>query len=194
MRPLRTLGMMLLSLTLGGAAAAQNNGSRSQTLQPGDRQQTSQRGAAWLQNQVRKELVMLPFLSVFDHLQFKIDGDKVTLLGEVSRPSLKSDAENVVKKIEGVATVDNRIEVLPNSPSDDRLRVALYRSIFGDSALYRYAMQVVPPIQIIVNNGRVTLEGVVDNAGDKNFAYIRANSVPGVFSVTNNLQVEKESR
>lgn len=194
MRPLRTLGMMLLSLTLGAAAAAQNNGSRSQMLQPGDRQQTSQRGAEWLQNQVRKELVMLPFLSVFDHLQFKIDGDKVTLFGQVSRPSLKSDAENVVKKIEGVSMVDNRIEVLPNSPSDDRLRVALYRSIFGDSALYRYAMQVVPPIQIIVNNGRVTLEGVVDNAGDKNFAYIRANSVPGVFSVTNNLQVEKESR
>jgi hyperosmotically inducible protein len=116
------------------------------------------------------------------------------LLGQVSRPSLKSDAESVVKKVEGVASVDNQIEILPNSPSDDRLRLALYRSIFTDGVLYRYGIQAVPPIHLIVNNGHVTLEGVVANENEKNLAYIKANSVPGIFSVTNNLQVENAAK
>src|SRR6266849_2138921 len=129
---------------------------------------------AWLQKEVRHELLMLPYYSVFDNLEYRIDGDRVILSGQVMRPVLKSDAENAVKKIEGVSKVVNHIEVLPVSFHDDRLRRAVYRSIY-----------------IIVNGGNVTLEGVVDNEMDKNVANIQANSVPGVFSVTNHLRVVK---
>jgi len=115
----------------------------------------------------------------------------VTLTGQVSRPTLKSDAENVVKQIEGVEKVVNQIEVLPVSPNDDRLRMAVYRTIYGHVALNRYALRAVPPIHIIVKNGNVTLEGVVANEADRNIANIQANSVPGVFAVTNNLRVDK---
>ena len=147
---------------------------------------------AWnrVEREVRHELVTLPFYGVFDNLAFKVDGGTVTLLGQVSRPTLKTDAERVVRSIEGVESVINRIEVLPLSPYDDRIRLATYRTIYGNTALNRYALQAVPPIHIIVKNGNVTLEGVVANEGDKNIADIRARSVPGVFSVTNNLRVE----
>jgi hyperosmotically inducible periplasmic protein len=111
-------------------------------------------------------------------------------MGQVTRPTLKSDAERVVKDIEGVEQVTNNIEVLPLSPNDDRIRLAAYRAIYGQTALNRYALNAIPPIHIIVNNGKLTLEGVVANEGDKNIAGIQANSVPGVFSVTNNLRVE----
>jgi hyperosmotically inducible protein len=144
-----------------------------------------------IQKEVRHELVMLPYLGVFDNLAYKVDGYNVSLMGQVSRPSLKSDAENVVKRIEGVEHVDNQIEVLPTSPMDDQLRRRLYRSIYGYPALQKYAMGVQQPIRIIVKNGHVTLEGVVDNEGDKNIANIRANSVSGIFSVANHLQVVK---
>jgi len=127
---------------------------------------------------------------VFDNLQYQVEGDKVTLSGQVTRPTLKSDAEGVVKSIEGVASVTNNIEVLPLSPMDDQLRRSLYRAIYGYDALSRYSIQAVPSIHIIVKNGNVTLEGVVDNEGDKNLANIRANQVPNVFSVKNNLVVE----
>ena len=147
---------------------------------------------AWnrVEREVRHELVTLPFYGVFDNLAFQVDGGTVTLLGQVSRPTLKTDAERVVKSIEGVERVINRIEVLPLSPYDDRIRLATYRAIYGNTALNRYALQAVPPIHIIVKNGNVTLEGVVANEGDKNIADIQARSVPGVFSVTNNLRVE----
>ena len=134
---------------------------------------------------------MLPYLGVFDNLAYKVDGYNVTLMGQVTRPTLKSDAGNVVKRIEGVENVDNQIEVLPPSPMDDRLRRQLYRAIYGFPALQKYALGVQQPIRIIVKSGKVTLEGVVDNEGDKNIANIRANGVPGIFSVTNNLQVVK---
>jgi hyperosmotically inducible protein len=146
-----------------------------------------------LEKEIRHELVMLPYYNVFDWLTFKVDGSKVTLMGQVVRPTLKSDAERVVKNIEGVESVDNRIEVLPVSPNDDRLRIALFRAIYGHPTLQRYAIQSVPPIHIIVKNGQVTLEGVVASKADKDIAGIQANSVPGVFSVTNNLRVEGES-
>jgi hyperosmotically inducible protein len=146
-----------------------------------------------LEKEIRHELVMLPYYNVFDWLTFKVDGSKVTLMGQVVRPTLKSDAERVVKNIEGVESVDNRIEVLPVSPNDDRLRIALFRAIYGHPSLQRYAIQSVPPIHIIVKNGQVTLEGVVASKADKDIAGIQANSVPGVFSVTNNLRVEGES-
>ena len=144
-----------------------------------------------IQKEVRHELIMLPWLNVFDNLAYKVEGYNVTLLGQVTTPSLKSDAESAVKKIEGVEKVDNQIEVLPTSPMDDQIRRRLYRAIYGYSPLQRYALPVVKPIRIIVKGGRVTLEGVVDNQGDKNMAGIRASGVSGTFSVTNNLVVVK---
>ncbi len=140
--------------------------------------------------EVRHELVMLPYYGVFDNLSYRIDGDTVTLMGEVTRPTLKSDAGNVVKNIEGVGRVVNNIEVLPLSPNDDQIRLQEYRAIYGQPSLNRYALNAVPPIHIIVNNGKVTLEGIVASEGDKNIAGIQANGVPGVFSVTNNLRIE----
>lgn len=140
---------------------------------------------------IRKELVTLPFYSVFDNLAFRLDGDKVTLFGQVSRPSLKTDSERVVKQVENVVVVDNQIEVLPNSPNDDRIRLRTYRAIYSKPQLQRYAMQAVPPIHIIVKNGNVALEGVVANQGDKIVAGIAANGVSGVFGVTNNLISEQ---
>jgi hyperosmotically inducible protein len=142
--------------------------------------------------EVRHEILTLPFFGVFDNITYKVEGYKVTLMGQASRPSLKKDIENVVKKIEGVEQVDNQIEVLPTSNMDDQLRVALYRAIYGYPSLERYAMPVNRPIRIIVKNGHVTLEGVVDNEGDKNLVNMRANSVSNVFSVTNNLRVVKD--
>ena len=144
-----------------------------------------------LEREVRHELVTLPYYDVFDNLEYRIDGDQVTLSGQVVRPTLKSGAENVVKNIEGVEKVTNNIEVLPLSPNDDRLRIAVYRAIYGHTALQRYSIRSVPPIHIIVKNGNVTLEGVVANEGDKNIANIQANGVSGVFSVKNNLKVER---
>ena len=144
-----------------------------------------------LEREVRHELVTLPYYDVFDNLEYRIDGEQVTLSGQVVRPTLKSGAENVVKNIEGVEKVTNNIEVLPLSPNDDRLRVAIYRAIYGHPALQRYSVRSVPPIHIIVKSGSLTLEGVVANEGDKNIANIQANGVSGVFSVKNNLRVEK---
>lgn len=154
-------------------------------------QEVSQKAVERIQKEVRHELLMLPYLGVFDNLAYKVEGYNVTLYGQVTRPTLKSDAGNVVKKIEGVEKVDNQIEVLPGSPSDDRIRLRLYRAIYGYEPFQRYAMPVVKPIRIVVKNGHVTLEGVVDNEADKNIAGIRANGVPGIFSVTNNLVVAK---
>jgi hyperosmotically inducible protein len=154
-----------------------------------DRGQTSSRSQERIIKEVRHELLMLPWFGVFDNIAFKVDGSTVTLYGQVVRPSLKSDAENAVKHIEGVEKVINQIEVLPTSPMDDRLRLELYRAIYGYPALEKYALGVQKPIRIIVKNGHVTLEGLVDNEADKNLAGLRANSVPGIFSVTNNLQV-----
>jgi hyperosmotically inducible protein len=141
--------------------------------------------------EVRHEILMLPFFGVFDNISFRVDQGRVSLFGQVSRPTLKSDAENVVKRIEGVSGVDNQIEVLPLSPNDDRLRLRLFRAIYGYGPLQRYALGAVRPIRIIVKNGNVTLEGVVANEGDRNLVNIRANGVPGVFQVKNNLEVEK---
>ncbi len=150
----------------------------------------SQRGEQRIVREVRHELNMLPYYTVFDNLAYQVQGTTVLLVGQVTRPTLKSDAENAVKGIEGVERVDNRIEVLPPSPMDDRIRLAEFRAIYGSPQLNRYAVQAVPSVHIIVKNGHVTLEGVVANEGDKNVANIQAKSVPGVFSVTDNLRVE----
>lgn len=155
-----------------------------------NRDQLSPKGQERIIREVRHELLMLPYFGVFDNIAFKAEGPNVTLLGQVVRPSLKSDAENAVKHIEGVERVDNQIEVLPPSSMDDGLRIRLYREIYGYPALEKYAMGVQKPIRIIVKNGHVALEGVVDSEADKNLAGLRANGVPGIFSVTNNLRVE----
>jgi hyperosmotically inducible protein len=151
----------------------------------------SRAGQDRIVKEVRHELVMLPYYGVFDNLVFRVDGSTVTLLGQVTRPTLKSDAENVVKKLEGVDKVVNKIEVLPLSPNDDRIRREVYRKVFSQPPLDMYSLRAVPPIHIIVNNGKVTLEGVVASEADKNVAGIQANGVSGVFAVTNNLRVEK---
>ena len=139
--------------------------------------------------EVRHELLMLPYFGVFDNIAFKVNGYEVTLLGQVVRPSLKSDAENAVKRIEGVEKVDNQIEVLPPSNMDDRIRLQVFQAIYRYPALQKYELGVQKPIRIIVKSGHVTLEGVVDSESDKNLAGVRANTVPGTFAVTNNLQV-----
>ena len=160
-------------------------------IAPAGEGQGSDRTTARIQKEVLHELTMLPFLTVFDNLAFKVEGDKVVLLGQVVNPVNKIDAEKAIKGIEGVEQVDNRIEVLPVSPMDDRLRRALLRAIYGFAPLQKYDMGVIKPIRIIVKNGHVTLEGIVDSQTDKDSAGLRANSVPGIFSVTNNLRVAK---
>jgi hyperosmotically inducible protein len=155
----------------------------------------SQKSIDRIYKEVRHELVMLPYYGVFDNLSYKVDSDgTVTLLGQVARPTLKSDAENAVKRIEGVEKVVNHIEVLPTSINDDQIRRATYRAIYGNEVLSEYQLRAVPPIHIIVNNGNVTLEGVVARQMDKQIAGMQANGVHGVFSVTNNLVVEEQEK
>jgi hyperosmotically inducible protein len=150
-------------------------------------------GDVQLAKKVRKELVTLPWYGVFDNLAYEIDGSTVTLYGQVVQPSTRKDAERRVAKLRGVERVVNNIEVLPLSGFDDDIRARTYRALFGfNSPLFRYGRGVNPSIHIIVNNGRVTLEGVVANEGDRRFAYALANGVSGVFAVTNNLRAENE--
>ncbi len=143
-----------------------------------------------LGRQVRHELVMLPYYSVFDNFTYQVDGSTVVLAGQVTRPTLKSGAERVVERVEGVGKVVNKIEVLPLSSSDDQIRWQVFRAIYQDSVLSRYAWQAVPPIHIVVRDGHVTLEGVVNASMERAVANARANAVAGVFSVVNNLRVE----
>ncbi len=181
----RSALLLAVSLVLAILASSQDNRQTGAL---------SQKGVDRIVREVHHELVMLPFYGVFDNLAYKVDPDgTVTLLGQVARPTLKSDAENSVKRIEGVEKVVNNIEVLPTSFNDDRIRRATYRAIYGNSVLNQYQLRAVPPIHIIVKNGNVTLEGVVARQMDKQIAEVQAKSVQGVFSVTNNLQVEEEN-
>lgn len=152
----------------------------------------TERARTNLMEKIRHELVMMPYYDVFDWIEYRLDPDyTVTLGGWVTRPTLKSEAEQRVKGIEGIEAVHNQIEVLPPSPNDDRIRRAVYRSVFSATGLSRYGLAPVPSIHIIVNGGHVTLAGVVRTEADKNIAGIRANQVSGVFSVANKLYVEK---
>jgi osmotically-inducible protein OsmY len=178
-----SLSALLVMFLFSGAAAAYAQKS-------GPPQKGSPTYESWLKNEVRHQLVMLPWYSVFDNLEYSVDGYNVTLEGQVTQPILKSEAESAVKHIEGVEQVTNNIEVLPLSTMDEQIRRAEYRAIFGFAPLFRYSEQAVPPIHIIVKNGHVTLVGVVSSEGDKNAAGIRAKIVPNVFSVTNNLKVD----
>jgi BON domain-containing protein len=182
------LSIMLVAPIVAAAAVA------AAPIPQDKRQRREEKYRERLAKEVRHQLVMLPWYSVFDNLVFQVNGDKVTLFGQVTRPTLKSDAEAAVKSIEGVASVVNNIEVLPLSPMDDQLRRDLFRAIYGDPGLQKFAIQAVPSIHIIVKNGNVTLEGVVDNEMDKNLANLRASQVPNVFSVKNNLVVAGNSK
>jgi hyperosmotically inducible periplasmic protein len=164
----------------------------SAVLTAAGQQQASSRDVERIKREVMHEVLMLPYYDVFDAIGYSVQDRTVTLMGAVTRPSLKQDTENAVKGIEGVEKVINNIEVLPPSPSDDRLRLQLYRTIYGFPSLEKYALSSVKPIRIIVRNGHVSLEGVVDSEQDKNMAGIRANTVPGIFSVKNNLQVSSQ--
>lgn len=175
----------VLSIAMAGIGAARNSDGAAQEATGPQRMQDR------ISREVFHELVMLPQLSIFDNLQYKVDGNKVTLMGQVRNAILKDSAEKVVKKIEGVESVDNQIEILPPSPNDDRIRREVARAIFNDDRLFHYSMGSVPPIHIIVKGGHVSLEGVVDSQADKDAATIRAKGVPGVFSVENHLQVQK---
>ena len=173
-----------ITLTLAGAfLLVPFAGAATGTTQKKD-------GLTRLEQEVRHELVMLPWFGVFDNLEFQVNGDHVILSGQVTRPTLRSSAENVVKRIEGVERITNNIEVLPLSRFDDDIRVAAYRSIYGFGPLNRYALGAQPPIRIIVKNGAITLHGVVANEGDANLAYMRARQVPFAFEVKNNLRLE----
>ena len=151
-------------------------------------------GADAMAKEVRHELVMLPYYGVFDNLAYRVDGARVMLFGQVTHPSLKSDAENAVRRIEGVASVDNHIEVLPVSRNDDRIRMATYQAIYSRGSLQRYRLNAVLPIHIIVKDGNITLEGMVASESEKNLAGISANGVNGAFSLKNNLEAEKVQR
>ncbi len=194
--------VMLCFVVLGSAQQTPPASSSNQTVQtqPSSAAQSqaanetlSPESQDRLVREVRHELIMLPYFGVFDNLSFRIQGRTVILEGQVVQPVVKSDAGNSVKHIEGVEKVVNNIEVLPASPMDDRIRRAAYRSIYSYGPLFKYGGMAVPPIHIIVRNGRITLEGVVDSEADKNLAGMRANQVPGTFQITNNLRVVPSS-
>lgn len=184
-RRLKKLLMILVTISIMTPAVARGAIDKG-ALQAGAR--------THIINEVRHELATLPYYGVFDWLEFEVNPDNtVVLRGQVVRPTTKSEAESRVRSIDGVSKVVNEIEVLPLSPEDDRLRLALYRTLYNwDSPLFRYATQSVPPIHIIVKNGRAELKGVVASKADADLALIRAKGVPGLFDVKNELQVETD--
>lgn len=211
MKPCRTLVVALI-LVAAMPLLAQNNSKQSHNIPQKTEQnlnnpqataaipvipgvKISEKGLsiaeARIVREVRHELLMDPYYSVFDDLRYRVHGYDVELLGAVNNPVIKSDAEARVKRIEGVEKVTNNIEILPPSPVDQRIREEAYRQIFSFDGLSRYSWEAAPSIHIIVKNGRITLMGVVDTQADKSAAAIQANSVPGVFSVQNDLVVAK---
>lgn len=151
---------------------------------------TNQDSNPKLEKEVRHQLSMLPWYGVFDNLEFSVNGNEVTLAGQVLKPTTKDDAETAVKKIDGVGRVINNITVLPLSPMDNQIRQEVYRAIFSEPTLNRYSLGANPTIHIVVDNGNVTLTGYVEREADRSLAVMRAKSVPGVFSVTNSLRAE----
>ncbi|SRR6266851_2231230 len=177
----RILGILIMFGITASMSASASNG-----------QEGSVRNYGFTES-IRKQLARLPYYGVFDNLAFELNGDTVVLYGQVVRPATRKEAERRVAKMEGVQRVINRIEVLPPSSLDDSIRRRVYNAVFRTGGLYRYAMGANPSIHIVVNRGRVSLEGVVSSKMDSQLAYTAANGVPGVFSVTNNLRVGKES-
>ncbi len=190
----------ILALALSTAAVAQTPATNEQAV-------------IRMARSIQREILTLPEYGVFDSLRFSFKGDAVVLRGQASRPILKQSAENVTRRVEGVAKVENQIEVLPLSPNDDRIRLQTYVAIYGHPALSRFnpnrgtplfmsrmsAMSGITndppmgnhPVHIIVKNGQVTLEGMLPNTGDRTIAELQANGVFGAFSVTNNIEVQE---
>jgi len=187
---LQTFLAAILALGTTGLAFAGSTDQAAQQSMSSVNQRLDQR----LSGEVRHELNMIPEFTVFDNLAYRVDGGTVTLFGQVRDAIVKDSAEARVKRLEGVERLDNQIEILPASFNDDRIRRQVARAVFNDPRLFNYGIQSVPPIHIIVKNGHVNLEGMVRTQTDKNDAFIRANGVPGVFSVENNLQVEQPSK
>src|SRR5579883_1330552 len=185
--PLIITVFVIASMLMPCGAVAFDRPAQHNTTPPADR--GGQAHEQWVTREVGHELNLLPWLTIFDNLQYQVHGSEVTLLGQVVNPVTKDDAEKTVKGIEGVTNVTDNIEVLPVGPMDWQIRRAEYRAIYGAPQLERYGMGTMPSIHIIVKGGHVTLVGYVDNQGDKNVAEIRAKSVPNVFSVTDNLQI-----
>jgi hyperosmotically inducible protein len=177
----RILGAGLLPIVLTGLVA----------IAPAASARVVQVNESQLNQEVGRRLSTLSWYGVFDNLQYQVNGSEVILSGQVisEHDQTKYDAEKAIKTIEGVTKVVNSIQVLPLSPMDNRIRQAEYRAIFSKSDLSRYTLGVIPPVHIIVNGGHVALEGTVINQMDRIVAGIAANSVPGVFSVKNDLQV-----
>jgi hyperosmotically inducible protein len=188
------MAALIITVSIGAATAQPQKDKKPQLPERRSRGESEARTVAYLVREVRRELVMLPYYGVFDWLEGEVKADGTVILrGEVVRPTTKSDAGNRVKKIEGVEQVVNEIEVLPLSTNDDQLRLAVYRAIFDwNSPLFRYATQAVPPIHLIVKNGRVILKGIVATKADSDLARIRANGVSGVFEVRNELRIEDQ--
>lgn len=187
---LQTFLAAILALGTTGLAFAGSTDQAAQQATSNANQRLDQR----LSGEVRHELNMIPEFTVFDNLAYRVNGGTVTLFGQVRDAVVKDSAEARVKHLEGVERVDNQIEILPASFNDDRIRRQVARAVFNDPRLFNYGIQSVPPIHIIVKNGHVNLEGMVRTQTDKNDAFIRANGVPGVFSVENNLKVEQPSK
>src|SRR5215468_11025979 len=188
-------GIALTLVTISSTALPSPQKSKRAKLESrSSREANAARDLNYLTKEVRKELVTLPYFTVFDWLEGNVQADgTVHLRGQVTRPTLKKDAQRRVEKVEGVDRVINQIEVLPLSPNDDRLRRAVYRELFNfNSPLFRYGQQPVPSIHIIVSRGRLVLKGVVANKGDSDLANIKARGVPGLFEVRNDLKIEKD--
>jgi osmotically-inducible protein OsmY len=190
---LTIMALAFTSISAPAAPAPQKKSKKSR-LESRPRAEGEAANVDYLVKEIRKELVTLPFFGVFDWLEGKVEPDGTVLLaGQVTRPTLKKDAQRRVEKVEGVERVINQIEVLPLSPNDDRLRRAVFRELFNfNSPLFRYGQQPIPSIHIIVSRGKLVLKGVVANKGDSDIANIRARGVPGLFEVRNDLRIEKD--
>ena len=189
-----TLTVIALAFASIPAPAAPTPQKKKSKLESRPRAEGEAANLDYLKKEIRKELVTLPFFGVFDWLEGKVEPDgTVFLAGQVTRPTLKKDAQRRVEKVEGVERVINQIEVLPLSPNDDRLRRAVFRELFNfNSPLFRYGQQPIPSIHIIVSRGKLVLKGVVANKGDSDIANIRARGVPGLFEVRNDLRIERD--
>jgi hyperosmotically inducible protein len=193
-----TVGLFLSLAGLAAAQSAQPAQSNQSVQSPpnagtqtGSDDALTPQGQAKLVREIQHQLIMLPYYGVFDNLAFRLQGRTVILEGQVLRSSLKPDAERAVKKVEGVEKVVNNIQVLPPGPMDNRLRQQVQQAIYDYGPLFKYKNLPNPPIRIIVRNGNVTLEGVVDTETDKGLVSMRVNQVSGVLNVTNNLRVVK---
>jgi hyperosmotically inducible protein len=204
---MQRLLLLSLLLALSAAAVAQSSGMQNtQSAEPAITSngpviadygkkpaQTGDSAETKIAQEVRHKLLMLPYYSLFDDLEYNVQGRTVTLSGDLTsmHGQTKQDAENAVKRIEGVDKVVNNIRVLPPSPLDDQARAQVYRTLVRTGQLSQYFWQAAPSIHIIVDNLHVTLKGDVNSEGDKNVASIRAKEVPRILSVTNELQVVK---